>query len=50
MFPGKHKGIKLIAAIIQRFNERTNNQPHVVSHDLIKKIMPKTDEDKRGES
>jgi len=47
MFPGKHKGIKLIAAIIQRFNERTNNQPHVVSHDLIKKIMPKTDEDKR---
>ena len=49
MFPGKHRGIKLIAAIIQRFNERTNDQPHVVSHDLIKKIIPRTDEDKRGE-
>ena len=29
-----------------RYNEEVNKQPFVVSHDLLKKIKPKTDEDK----
>jgi hypothetical protein len=32
-----------------RFNEKANNQPTVVSFDMMKKLRPKTDEDKRGE-
>lgn len=48
MFPGKHVGLKLLSAIIHRFNEISNKQPHVVSQDMVRKLRPRNDDDKRG--
>ena len=47
MFPGAHRGLRLIAAVINRYNEKENMQPHVVSQDLIRKMKPKNVDDKR---
>jgi len=47
MFPGQHRNLKLIAAIINRYHERENNEPHVMSGDLIRKMKPKNDDEKR---
>ena len=33
---------------IYRFNEIENKQPHVVSKDMIRRMKPKNDEEKRG--
>lgn len=47
MFPGAHRGLRLLAAVINRYNEKENKQPHVVSYDLIRRLKPKNDDDKR---
>ena len=37
---------KLNFYLYHRYNEIVNKQPLVVSHDLLKKVKPKTDDDK----
>jgi len=47
MFKGPNSEIKLLKALITRYNEIVNKEPFVVSHDTLKKIKPSTDDEKR---
>jgi len=47
MFPGTNHELKLLSALISRYNEVVNKEPFVLSHDILKKIKPKDDDQKR---
>jgi len=47
MFPGPNFELKLLSALISRYNEVVNKEPFVLSHDILKKIKPKNDDQKR---
>ena len=46
MFPKSGHELALLAAVISRHQEKQDGQPHVLSNDHLKRVLPESDDEK----